>query len=73
MVEIESDRNFNGQVDLVQEYSHGVLVREIHDEISMANPRPSKNSGTAGSQSWSAIRRSAVTSISSSITTIPAS
>jgi len=32
LVEIESDRNFNGQIDLVQEYSQGVLVREIHDD-----------------------------------------
>jgi len=32
LARIESDRNFNGQVDLVQEYSHGVLVRELHDD-----------------------------------------
>ncbi|MGO9452092.1 MAG: hypothetical protein ACLQDV_13785 [Candidatus Binataceae bacterium] len=32
LVEIDSDRNFNGQIDLVQEYSQGVLVREIHDD-----------------------------------------
>ncbi len=32
LVKVESDRNFNGQVDLVQEYSHGVLIRELHDD-----------------------------------------
>ena len=32
LIEVESDRNFNGKVDLVQEYSRGVLVREIHDD-----------------------------------------
>ena len=32
LVEIESDRNFDEKVDLVQEYSHGVLIREIHDD-----------------------------------------
>jgi len=32
VVEIESDRNFDGQTDLVQVYSHGDLIREIHDD-----------------------------------------
>ena len=32
LVEIESDRDFNGQVDLVQEYLRGFLIREIHDD-----------------------------------------
>jgi hypothetical protein len=32
VVEIESDRNFDGQTDLIQVYTHGVLTREIHDD-----------------------------------------
>ena len=32
LVRVESDRNFDGQVDLVQEYSRGVLIRELHDD-----------------------------------------
>jgi hypothetical protein len=47
--QIESDRNFDGQTDLVQVYAHWDLIREIHDDTSMASPRKSKNSGTA---SW---------------------
>ncbi len=38
LVEIDSDRNFNGQIDLVQEYSQGVLVREIHDDDFEGRP-----------------------------------
>jgi len=32
LLRIERDRNFNGTVDLVQEYSQGLLMREIHDD-----------------------------------------
>jgi len=32
LVQVERDRNFNGVVDLVQQYSQNVLVREIHDD-----------------------------------------
>jgi hypothetical protein len=32
VVQVESDRDYNGAVDLVQEYSHGALVREVHDD-----------------------------------------
>ena len=32
VVQVESDRKFNGQVDLVQQYSKGILVRETRDD-----------------------------------------
>jgi len=32
LVQVERDRNYNGAVDLVQQYSQGLLVREVHDD-----------------------------------------
>lgn len=32
LVQVEQDRNFNGSVDLVQQFSRGLLVREVHDD-----------------------------------------
>ena len=42
LVMIENDRNFDGQVDLVQEYSHGALVHEIHDDDFDGKPETIK-------------------------------
>ena len=41
-VEIERDRDYNGQTDLVQEYSHGVLRREIRDDDFDGRPEAVK-------------------------------
>src|SRR5215469_16963042 len=42
LVEIESDRDFNGQVDLVQQYSRGILIREVHDDNFDGKPETIK-------------------------------
>jgi len=42
IVEIPSDRHFNGQTDLVQQYLHGVLVREVRDDDYDGRPETVK-------------------------------
>ncbi len=42
IVEVQSDRNFDGHVDLVQRYAHGVLVREIRDDDFNGTPETVK-------------------------------
>jgi hypothetical protein len=32
LTKVETDRNSDRQIDLVQEYSEGILVREMHDD-----------------------------------------
>jgi hypothetical protein len=41
-VKVQSDRNFNGKVDLVQQYSRGVIVREIRDDDFDGRPETVK-------------------------------
>jgi hypothetical protein len=43
LVKIEGNRNFDGQVDLVKVYSHGLLVREIHDDDFDGKPQKIEN------------------------------
>jgi hypothetical protein len=49
LVLVERDRDYNGQVDLVQEYSHGVLQREIHDDDFDGRPESIKTFRPDGS------------------------
>lgn len=42
IVKIEDDRNFDGKVDLVQEYARGVLVREVRDDDFDGKPEAIK-------------------------------
>ena len=42
VVRVETDRDFNGQVDLVQEYSARVLTREVHDDNFDGKPETIK-------------------------------
>jgi len=49
LVLVERDRDYNGQVDLVQVYSHGILQREIHDDDFDGKPESIKTFRPDGS------------------------
>jgi len=69
-VRIENDRNFDGRVDLVQEYSGRLLVREVHDDDFDSKPESIERFRRGKLRLWNETRRSVGTSILSSITMI---